>query len=37
VSRQLGVLAKQGLVGLSRGRIQLLDREGLESVARQAG
>jgi len=37
VSRQLGVLAKQGLVGLSRGRIQLLDRAGLESVARQAG
>ena len=37
VSRQLGALAKQGLVELSRGCVRIRDRAALEAVARRAG
>jgi CRP/FNR family transcriptional regulator len=33
VSRTLGAFADEGLVALSRGRVDLLDREGLERIA----
>lgn len=37
VSRQLGAMAKQGLVGLSRGRVELRDRPSLEALSREPG
>ncbi|MFN3515992.1 MAG: Crp/Fnr family transcriptional regulator [Novosphingobium sp.] len=37
VSRQLGLFARAGLIALSRGHIDLIDRVGLEALAHSAG